>query len=849
MKKQLLGYILAAVGALTAVAQSPAVREDAPVGALSGRNIALWQSHGRYFDQKEQRWKWQRCRLFGTVEDLYTRSYVVPFLVPMLENAGAYVMLPRERDESHFEAVIDPDGNAALNGYSETNGKHKWTTSRQPGFGLDRPTLEHGDNPFLMGHSREVKSVTKESDHESEARWSAPVDSTGNYAVYVSYHTSDNSLPAVKYTVHSAVGPKTVVVDQTRGGGTWIYLGTFPFRRSEAPSVLVSLSNRSDRAGVVSADAVRIGGGMGNIARGGQTSGMPRWAEGARYWLQWAGMPDSVYSHEAGADDYRDDIFCRPMWVNHLHQQLNIPVDLVMAFHSDAGTEPGDTTVGTLGIYFTNRRRKFADGRPRALSGQLADSIVTSVVRDIRAAYEPDWVRRPMRDRSYIEARIPEVPSMLLELLSHQNFADMKYGLDPQFKFDVSRAVYKGILRYLSARRLTSYVVTPLAPGSFAIRKENRAGHYMLSWTPTPDPLEPTATTDSYIIEERLADGFWRPLAETSANRFGVEIPRGEIRSFRVIAVNKGGRSFPSEVLSAGWVSATAPEVTVVNGFTRVSAPDNFSEGSMAGFGLTDPGVPMGVDYSFTGRQYDFQRDNEWTHDDSPGFGASHADRETIPVSGNTLDYTVIHGRALMSAGRSFVSTSVNAFIDDSLSTPGAVDLILGLQRETVIGRGVRPAAHKAFPLDLQWRLKSLAERGVPMFVSGAYVGTDLSSATDFNFAREVLGFEYRTANATALGGVSEVSSAFYRDFSGGRFLFGMRPGDEPYRVPSADAIYPASPLGATIMRYDGSQAPAAVAFAPTSHRAVTLGFPFEAIRSESARNSLMKQIIAFFND
>lgn len=49
---------------------------DAPTVryGLAGKNIALWQSHGRYFDQKEQRWKWQRARLMGTVEDLYPQS-------------------------------------------------------------------------------------------------------------------------------------------------------------------------------------------------------------------------------------------------------------------------------------------------------------------------------------------------------------------------------------------------------------------------------------------------------------------------------------------------------------------------------------------------------------------------------------------------------------------------------------------------------------------------------------------------------------------------------------------------------------------------------------------------------
>ena len=57
---------------------------------------------------------------------------------------------------------------------------------------------------------------------------------------------------------------------------------------------------------------------------------------------------------------------------------------------------------------------------------------------------------------------------MLLELLSHQNFADMKFGLDPTFRFTVSRAIYKGMLKYLSARYGCAYAVQPLPVNSFA---------------------------------------------------------------------------------------------------------------------------------------------------------------------------------------------------------------------------------------------------------------------------------------------------------------------------------------------------------------------------------------------
>ena len=90
---------------------------------LDGNIIAMWQSHGWYFEPKLNRWEWQRARLFHTVEDLYTQSYVLPFLMPMLQNAGAYVMSPRERDVNTVELIVDNDGRLARGSYSERKRK------------------------------------------------------------------------------------------------------------------------------------------------------------------------------------------------------------------------------------------------------------------------------------------------------------------------------------------------------------------------------------------------------------------------------------------------------------------------------------------------------------------------------------------------------------------------------------------------------------------------------------------------------------------------------------------------------------------------------------------------------
>ena len=67
---------------------------------LQGRHLALWASHGIYYDQGKGKWRWQRPALFTTCEDLFTQTIVVPYLMPMLEDAGAttYVSGPAAKD-------------------------------------------------------------------------------------------------------------------------------------------------------------------------------------------------------------------------------------------------------------------------------------------------------------------------------------------------------------------------------------------------------------------------------------------------------------------------------------------------------------------------------------------------------------------------------------------------------------------------------------------------------------------------------------------------------------------------------------------------------------------------------
>ncbi|MDE7437112.1 MAG: xanthan lyase [Muribaculaceae bacterium] len=802
-----------------------------PTKGLENDIIALWHSHGRYY--KTGGWCWQRPFLFQSVEDTYTMSYVLPFLVPMLENAGAYVMLPRERDTNPNEVIVDNDTNESGQifsqpYYKEMTGSKPWITGDLDGFIYDLPDFRDTENPFENGTYRQTQTVT--SGKPSVAAWYADIPEDGEYAVYISYKSFPNSAEDAHYTVNYSGGSKEFRVNQTMGGGTWIYLGTFPLTKGYSDKEpIVTLSNISENADrILTADAVKIGGGMGNIARSERrsdvyydpstpeianandegddegddeesdeendtvsddkspetpdsepastsmpadptvtgasapsapasgrmpsfrTSGMPRFLEGARYWLHWAGFPENVYSPYHGNDDYKDDYTSRGHWVNYLaggsrvlpnHEGLNIPVDMAFALHSDAGKRADDSFVGTLGIYFSQNGDSYRDGTPRINSRMLTDLIMRQITGDIRRQYEPSWTRRSMWDKSYVEARVPEVPTTLIELLSHQNFADMMYGLDPGFRFTVSRAIYKGIARFLGERKDREVVIQPLPVKDFAITRENK-NHYRLSWQPTPDPIEETAMPDKYIILGRNEGelGFHK-IGETTKTHYELKVADNEIHSFRVVAANAGGLSFPSETLAMREAPGDKDPVLIINGFTRVSGPEKYIDGNYAGFKAdSDFGVPYLRDISFTGPQMEFNRNA------GNAFGQSSNNQVTQIIAGNTFDYPALHGKSIAKTAHGFVSASVGAVESGNvkLNNYKAIDLILGRQKAGIVGNGKSGINHRTFTPELERQLQIFSDHGGKLMITGENVVSDLQSAKygadDRHFSEVVMG-------------------------------------------------------------------------------------------------------------
>lgn len=807
---------------------------------LFDRHLSLWASHGRYYDGKKDRWKWQRPNLFGTTEDLFTQTIVIPYLIPMLENAGAVVFTPRERDWQKNEVIVDNGGR----GYVEDSGKETWKTAQEKGFACHAGTYRDGENPFTQGTARAVKT-TKKAD-VSWASYQPNIPQGGKYAVYVSYQSLKNSVSDAQYIVMHK-GQRTVFkVNQQMGGGTWVYLGTFDFDRGNNEFNRVVVTNSSSESGVVTTDAVRFGGGMGNIERGGSCSGMPRCLEGARYSAQWAGAPYSVYSSKNGSDDYGDDINVRSNMTNWLAggstyvptlEGKKVPIELSLAVHSDAGyTTVNDSIIGSLAICTTS----FNDGRlnsgvSRMVSHDFADSLLTGLQRDISGKYRK-WTRRYLWDRNYSETRKPEVPSAIIETMSHQNFADMRRGLDPNFRFTLARSLYKSILRFVNGNHSVPSVVQPLPVSNFRIER-NSSGGLRLSWIAEKDEQEPTAVPTSYIVYTSEDGMGFDNGTVVYTSSFDFEAKKGVNYCFKVTALNRGGESFPSETLAAYLSkSAHAKDILVVDGFSRLSGPAVVDDYSRQGFDLdSDIGVSYGLTAGWNGRQQCFDKSRAGSEGEgSLGYcGDELAGRF---IMGNNRDGSVCHVKDIaMSGAYNVVGCSLEALDNNlvKLDHYNLVDIAFGLQRND----GHSLVVYKTFSETLQSKLRSYAKSGGRILVSGAYVGSDMTQPHERSFMSDVL--------KTTFTGTDTNAGNNMVDGLGLSFDIIRQINDRHFAATSVDRIAACDGRSFAAMRYqDGSTA--GVAYDGTDYKSFVMGYPYECINNVRTRQQVMKGLLGF---
>ena len=548
-------------------------------------------------------------------------------------------------------------------------------------------------------------------------------------------------------------------------------------------------------------------------------SGMPKWTEAARYWLIEQGADSAIWNNYGG-NEYKDDMKCRPLWVN----SLETPVDLCLALHTDGLDSEDDTTiVGTLCIYTAHDdegQKVLRDGRDREkVNRNLADYIQTQVTEDLRHI-APQWTRRQLKEANYCESRVPVVPSVLVELLSHKNMADMHYGLDPQFRFVAARALYKGILRYLNG---SDAVVQPLPIqelGIFPTTNDKRpTTNAVLRWIPVKDSLERSAAPTYYMVYVQQNDGEWDVQQVEKDTQLKLNLKPGVRYNYYVVAGNEGGLSFPSPIVSAcltsnsaGGPTSNSEAVLIVDAFDDVYGPEWFADSVRAGIVPGSYACEDRFSCAYIGEQWDFERSHPWVNDDNCGWGACYRDHAGQLIVGNTRDWSLLHGRALQQMKISYTSCTAGMLTNrqSPITNYPLIDLICGRNRTP-------------FPAGLEPLLSDYLQHGGRLLLS-----TDHFSAINAKWAKRYLHTSFYAAHAT----------------HSGRILGPHRHSYQILLKPNAEQLFTCTPEGlksegegaTPFVKYQDMRCPAAVGFkAPAMNEKIPIpttlvyGFPLEA--------------------
>ncbi len=643
----------------------PADNPGAWPGFLQGKGVYLSQCHGFIWYDSLGRFSTQRGILWETIEDFHNPEGMNHYLARYLENAGAGVFMARERDMNPNMAIADNDGA----GFTEVGSGF---AAHGEGF-RDAPPYNYGDNPFRKGTVRKFPNQAG-----NLARWTPAVPEDGEYAVYVSWKSDAANAPNALYRIRHPGGTIERRFDQRVHGGTWQYVETL-WLHAGTP-LTVELVGEAGGSGQLSADAVRIGGGMGDVRRNGVTTQEPRWSEGAILYAQFNGAPTSVYDPSGNGDG--TDPTVRSRWAAWEHPAGEDAVYL--SWHSNAANGNARGTV----TYTSDLSNKVAG------SDRLATLVQDEMIDSIRINWQSNWQDRGTATANFAEVNPnhnPEMPSVLVELAFHDNETDNAFLKQPEFRRDSARAMYRGVVRYFAEKDGRTPVFLPEEP-EFVSLLHDAQGRLELSWQAGAVGAPFGDAPTGYVVFTSEDGRSWDNGREVTGLRTTLEVAPDALVFARIAAKNAGGLSFPSEVVGARRAASGSAPVLVVNAFDRLDS------------GLL---VPTTTRVGAVKRMNLLQM--------------------------NAFNGVVAHGEAIDAAGWPFESVSDEVF--DQLDLRRA--------RLVVWVAGEESTADESFSRAQQDKLRGFVAGGGALWATGAEVLWDLDArgdASDKAFAAEVLG-------------------------------------------------------------------------------------------------------------
>lgn len=363
--------------------------------------------------------------------------------------------------------------------------------------------------------------------------------------------------------------------------------------------------------------------------------------------------------------------------------------------------------------------------------------------------------------------------------------------------------------------------------------KNNRA---TVSWNAQNDPQERSASPDAYIVYTAVGKGGFDNGVKVKGTSATFELEPGIAYHYKVTAVNKGGESFPSEVVSALYEPNAQQTILVVNGFHRLSAPEVVNDGVRQGFDMdSDIGVSYGLTAGWNGRQTNFDMSKMGT-EGPDGLGYGRDELAGRFIAGNDFNYVMTHTEAIASAHKYNVASCSSKAVEIGkvkLDRYAAADLILGLERYNAYS----VKFYKAFPPTLQQKITEYMQHGGRMMVSGAYVASDMGDARDRAWLSQTYGItsggQLQGLPLSGVSGMGLDTFAFYNSLNA-----------EHYAVQKVDVLQPNASAFCAMQYSDGSSA--AVGCNSYKGKSFVMGFPFETIIDNATRCNIMRGILSF---
>jgi hypothetical protein len=216
------------------------------------------------------------------------------------------------------------------------------------------------------------------------------------------------------------------------------------------------------------------------------------------------------------------------------------------------------------------------------------------------------------------------------------------------------------------------------------------------------------------------------------------------------------------------------------------------------------------------------------------GLGYSDEELQGRLIAGNDFNYVRTHADAIAATRKYNIVSCSNEAIETgkvNLSRYAAVDLLLGLERND----GHSLNYYKSFTSLLQTALQKYSQNGGALLVSGAYVGSDMTTDTEQQFLASVLKCRYAGRSQAGSGTVKGlgITLNYWNELNANH-----------YAATSVDILQPVKPAFTAMQYADGQDA--AIAYKQGNERLFVMGFPFECIIDRQKRLSIMQGILNY---